>query len=75
MGKELLKAVIALQVAVGQRKWDEVEKETDNLTEIILGDCTKQPIIERVYTPSFSAGTTRYAGNSGFSGGCILATA
>ena len=70
-----LKAVIALQKAVARRNWEEVEKETDSFTEIIAADCIDPPIIERVYAPSFSAGVTRYAGNSGLSGGCTLAAA
>jgi len=75
MDKKPLKALVRLEVAVMRRNWEEVEKEVDNLTAIILAEYTKPVVRERIIEPVFSAGYTRYAGNSGFSGGCMRAAA
>lgn len=64
-----LTAVMALQKAVARRNWEEVEKEVEDLTAIIVEECTR-PIIKTVTRPVFSAGISRYIGNSGYSGGC-----
>jgi len=72
-----LTILIALQRAIAQRNWDEVEKEIGVLTETIVDDCTR-PVIKRVYRPTvpiFSHAVTRYHGNSGLSGGCMPAAA
>ena len=70
-----MEQLIAVQRAVAKRDWDEIEKELKALTETIVEDCIKPAVIERTYIPSFSAGYTRYAGNSGLSGGCMPAAA
>jgi len=71
---EKMDQLIKLQRAVAKRNWDEVEEAIGVLTETIVDDCIN-PTIERVYSPTFSAGYTRYHGNSGLSGGCMLAAA
>jgi len=68
--RKTLKALIALHKAVARRNWDEVDEEIERLTEIIE-DAYTTPIIRRVRVPIFSAGSTRYYGNSGYSGGCM----
>jgi len=70
--KTILKRLITLQRAVAKRSWEEVEEELEDLTEIISADFIK-PATRTVRI--FSAGTTRYCGNSGLSGGCIPAAA
>ena len=67
--KRTLKRLIALHKAVARRNWQEVDEEIEGLTEIIEDVCTT-PIIRRAAVPIFSAGCSRYHGNSGLSGGC-----